>query len=281
MSIAIIDGLETNYEVLGSGPPLLMFAPGAFDATMDKWTNTRAWREVNAVDVLAEQCTVILYDRRESGESGGRVERLRWGLFARQAKGLLDALNIESAFLMGGCMGCSVAVAFAVDYPEATRGLVLHWPTGGYRWRANMLAKFRQHTEFVKAMGFDGVIGKARAGETFWTGSDAGPWGSAINREEGLAEQFRSQDMDRYLGIVATTGPDLYDRDTVPGCTAEEAMGIKAPALIIPGDDPSHATSGAHYLRECLPYPEFWDLMPLDQHAQSNCDKILEFCANH
>jgi len=42
-----------------------------------------------------------------------------------------------------------------------------------------------------------------------------------------------------------------------------------------------HATSGAHYLRECLPYPEFWDLMPLDQHAQSTCDKILEFCGTH
>ena len=281
MSKVTIDGLDTNYEVHGSGPAILMLAPGAFDATIDKWTNTRAWRAVNAVEVLARQCTVILYDRRESGESGGRVERLNWSLFTRQAKGLLDELKIGSAFVMGGCMGCSVAVAFAVDYPEATRGLVLHWPTGGYRWRANMLTKFRQHTEFVKANGFDGVIEKARAGETFWTGSDAGPWGSAINRSPAFAEEFRSQDMDRYLGIIATSGPGLYDRDTVPGCTAEEVMGIKAPALIIPGDDPSHATSGAHYLRECLPYPEFWDVMPPDQNTQSTCDKILEFCENH
>lgn len=281
MAIAMIDGLETNYEVLGSGPPLLMLAPGAFDATMDKWTNTRAWKEVNAVEILAKQCTVILYDRRESGASGGRVERLSWSLFTRQAKGLLDELNIDSAFVMGGCMGCSVAMAFAVDYPDAIRGLVLHWPTGGARWRANMLAKFRQHHEFVKANGLEGVIDKAQTGETFWTGSDAGPWGSSINRSKSFAEQFRAQDLERYLGIVAASGPALYDRDTVPGCTAEEAMAVKAPALIIPGDDPSHATSGAHYLRECLPYPHFWDARPLDQGTQSTCDKILDFCMNH
>ena len=175
----------------------------------------------------------------------------------------------------------SVALAFAVDYPEATRGLVLHWPTGGYRWRANMLEKFRQHLNFVQTRGLEGAIVKACSGETFWTGSDAGPWGSSIARSQEFADGFRAQDLDRYLGIIAASGPRLYDRDTVPGCTAEEAKGIKARALIIPGDDPSHATSGAHYLRECLPYPEFWNAMPLDQNTQSTCDKVLEFCHNH
>ncbi len=50
------------------------------------------------------------------------------------------------------------------------------------------------------------------------------------------------------MGIIITSGRSLFDRDTAPGAEPEEVMGIKAPALIIPGDDPSHATSGAHYL---------------------------------
>jgi hypothetical protein len=27
-----IDGIETHYELRGEGPPLLMYAPGGFDA---------------------------------------------------------------------------------------------------------------------------------------------------------------------------------------------------------------------------------------------------------
>jgi hypothetical protein len=36
MTTATIDGLEVSYEMRGSGPALLMLAPGGFDATMEK-----------------------------------------------------------------------------------------------------------------------------------------------------------------------------------------------------------------------------------------------------
>ena len=55
-------------------------------------------------------------------------------------------------------------------------------------------------------------------------------------------------------------------------------MGIKAPTLIIPGDDQSHATSGAHYLRELMPNAVFWNVMPPAQTTQNVCERILEFC---
>ena len=74
-----------------------------------------------------------------------------------------------------------------------------------------------------------------------------------IARDAAFAEGFAAQDLERYLGIIITTGRGLFDRDTAPGAEPEEVMGIKAPSLIIPGDDASHATSGAHYLRELLP----------------------------
>jgi pimeloyl-ACP methyl ester carboxylesterase len=59
------------------------------------------------VDKLSSKFQLIVYDRRESGKSAGRVEKLTWDLYARQAKGLLDHLNIDSAFVLGGCMGSS------------------------------------------------------------------------------------------------------------------------------------------------------------------------------
>ncbi len=281
MSTAVIDGIEVYYEIYGSGPPLLMLAPGGFDSTIEKWRVSMAWKGLDALEELATEHQVIAYDRRESGQSGGRVERITWTTYATQGKQLLDHLGIDSAFVMGGCMGCSVALSFGVNFPERTRGLVLHWPVGGYRWKAACQARWANHLSFVKENGLDGVVERASKGTTFWGDPESGPWASVIARDSAFAESFAAEDPDRYMGIIATSGPDLFDRDTATGATAEEVMGIKAPAVIMPGDDPSHATSGAHYLRECLPNGEFWDIMPPDQTTENVCDRTLEFTRAH
>lgn len=280
MAVAMVDGLEVYYESRGSGAPLLMLAPGGFDATIEKWLATNAWKEINALEKLSSQFQMIIYDRREAGRSGGRVERLRWDLYARQAKGLLDHLKIDSAFVLGGCMGCSVALAFAVSFPEATRALVLHWPVGGYRWKANSRERFARHAALVRERGLAGVVERASEKGSFWQDPESGPWAPCIARDARFAEAFASQDQQRYLGIVEASGRTLFDRDTAPGAEPEEIMGIKAPALIVPGDDPSHATSAAHYLRECLPNAEYWNVMPPEQRTEKVCDRILEFCRN-
>src|SRR5438034_1192253 len=121
MATATIDGLEVSYVVKGSGPALLMLAPGGFDATMEKWTTAGVWKGMRPLDTLTSDFTLIAYDRRESGASGGRVEKLSWSLFADQAKGLLDHLKINEAYVLGGCMGCSVALAFAARDRKSTR----------------------------------------------------------------------------------------------------------------------------------------------------------------
>lgn len=278
MPVAVIDGLEVYYETRGSGAPLLMLAPGGFDATIDKWSNATAWKGTDAPAKLASEFQLILYDRRESGRSGGRVEKLTWDLFARQGKGLLEHLKIDSAFVIGGCMGCSVATALAVYFPEAVRALLLHWPVGGYRWKASGRDRFARHAALVRQKGLSGVIERARETKNFWQDPESGPWASCIARDETFAARFGSQDRDRYLGIIETSARQLFDRDTAPGAEPEEIMGIKAPALIIPGDDPSHATSGAHYLEECIPNAEFWDVMPPEQNTEKVCNRILDFC---
>ena len=281
MPTVVIDGLEVNYEKRGSGAPLLLFAPGGFDATMDKWLVASAWKDINALDALAEQHTLIIYDRRESGLSGGRVERLSWATYTRQAKALLDHFKIDSAFVLGGCMGCSVALAFAVDYPETTRGLLLHWPVGGYRWKMSGLDRFDRHYKFARDNGLTGVVERARTGKSFWLDPEAGPWASVIARDKEFAASFAKQDLERYLGIVATSARSLFDRDTATGPEPEQLLGVKAPALIIPGNDASHATSGAHYLCECLPKAEFWNAMPPEQSTLKVCDRLLSFSQAH
>jgi len=281
MPVAMLDGIETYYETHGSGSPILMCAPGGFDASVDKWRVASAWTGIDAIKALAAEHTIIVYDRRECGQSGGRVERLSWASYTKHGKALLDHLKLDSAWIMGGCMGCSVALAFGVHYPKVTRGLLLHWPVGGYRWKVNSQDRFVRHLNFTKQNGLKGVVERAQSGKSFWMDPEAGPWASVIARDKEFAERFASQDPERYLGIIATSGQSLFDRDTAPGAAPEEIMGVKAPSLIIPGDDPSHATSGAHYLRELLPKSEFWNVMPPEQTTQKICDRILDFCRAH
>jgi pimeloyl-ACP methyl ester carboxylesterase len=281
MPTALIDGIEVNYVTHGSGPALLMLAPGGFDATMEKWTTAGVWKGMRPLDTLSSQFTLVAYDRRESGTSGGRVERLTWALFADQAKALLDHLGIREAYVLGGCMGCSVALAFAARYPEATRALILHWPVGGYRWRLNGGDRFARHARFARDNGPAGVVKRAHEGRSFWQDPEAGPWASVIVHDERFAGAFVQQDAERYVGLVAASGRTLFDRDMPPGAEPEEILAMKVPALILPGDDPAHAASGAFYLRELLPHPEFWPVMPPEQTPDRVRDRILEFGRAH
>jgi len=281
MPTAVIDGIQVNYVTRGSGPALLMLAPGGFDATLEKWTTAGVWKGMRPLDTLASDFTVIAYDRRESGASGGRVERLTWALFADQAKALLDHLKINEAYVLGGCMGCSVALAFAARYPQATRALVLHWPVGGYKWKLNGADRFARHARFAREHGLAGVVKRAHEGRSFWADPEAGPWASVIVRDPKFAAEFQQHDPERYLGLVLASGRTLFDRDMPPGAEPEEIMAMKVPALIITGDDPAHATSGAHYLRELLPQPEFWPVMPPEQTPERVRERLAEFGRTH
>ena len=87
MATAVIDGITTRYEVVGSGPPLLMFSPGGFDATLDKWRTQGVYARIKLLDHLPGRYTCITFDRRETGESGGRVERITWSALCGAGQG--------------------------------------------------------------------------------------------------------------------------------------------------------------------------------------------------
>jgi pimeloyl-ACP methyl ester carboxylesterase len=71
MAQAILNGIATRYDVVGDGPPLLMFSPGGFDATIEKWSTLGIYAKVKPLDHLTRHFSCILFDRRECGQSGG------------------------------------------------------------------------------------------------------------------------------------------------------------------------------------------------------------------
>ena len=281
MAFAEINGINIHYQVRGSGPPLLMMAPGGFDSTIEKWSTAGIWTGVRPLETLTDRYTCIAYDRREAGRSGGRVERVSWTTYAHEAMGLLRHLGVQRAFIMGGCMGCSTATAFAVTCPEATLGLVLHWPVGGVRWRLNGLSRFQTHVDFVKEHGLDAVVKLAREKKSFWAEPSAGPWASTVVADANFAGAFAGQDVERYLALVMLMGRTLFDRDTATGPEPEELMALKVPSVIIPGADPAHATSAARYLQECLADAVYHDVPAPDQTPALVRQWITDFLDSH
>ena len=276
-----INGINIHYEVRGSGPPLLMMAPGGFDSTIEKWTTSGIWAELRPLETITNRHTCISYDRREAGLSGGKIERVSWATYAHEAMGLLQHLGIRQAFVLGGCMGCSTATAMAAAYPEAVLGLVLHWPVGGVRWRMNGLERFQTHVNFVKENGLAAVVELAREKNSFWAEPAAGPWASTIVADAEFAARFPQQDVDRYLAVATLMGQTLFDRDTATGAEPQEVMALKTPAVIIPGADAAHATSAARYLQECLTDPVYHDVHPSEQTPERVRQWIVEFLESH
>lgn len=278
MPTVMVDGLATHYRVVGSGPPLLMFSPGGFDATLANWTTHGIYRRLNLVSHLSAEFSCVQFDRRESGRSGGRVERVTWRDYAAQGMGLLEHLGMPRAYLIGGCVGCSVAVTFAVAYPDAVAGMILFWPAGGARYRMQQHARFAEHEVFVRGHGLAAVVELARAGTaSFSEDARVGPWVSVIRRDDAFAARYTGQDPDEYLLVVRGMARTLFDRDTVPGAEPEDLLGRSVPALVVPGQDASHATSAARFLWECLPGAGYWDVPVAEQTEQPTAARLLGF----
>lgn len=277
-STVVIDGIRTRYQVAGAGPPLLMFSPGGFDATMENWDKHGLYHRTRMLAQLREHFRCITFDKRESGGSGGRVERVGWSDYVRQGIGLLDHLGIERAHVMGACVGCSIAALTATTHPHRVSGLVLYSPAGGVRYRMKQHVRFRAHLNHVAAHGLGNVVTLTTATDAgFSEDGRVGPWAPVLRRDPEFAERYARLNADWYLTIVSGMSRLLFDRDTVPGAEPEDLLALDIPALIVPGEDSSHAPSAARYLQECIPASQYWDVPVAEQTIQTAPARVIEF----
>ena len=280
MAFTTINGIRIHYEIQGAGPALLMFAPGGWRSVMSRWTaagGKEAWKEMDGIAALSKHFTTIAYDRRESGQSGGRIEPLSWDLYVQEAKALLDLAGFDQAYILGCCMGASLACAFAVRHPQACTGLLLHWPVGGFLWQKKGRTFFQRHIDFVRAHGMAAVIARAPQGENFWVDPEIGPWGSPAAVYPDVAEQLLKIDVEQYIAICEQSRDTIFN-DTMPsGASGEELMAIRIPSLIMSGADSRHTRSASWALKELIPDSELWNVFPPEQTGDNTLDTVLGF----
>ena len=111
-----VDGVRVRYRMKGAGTPLVMLH--GFASSLVTWRKN--------FDDLARDHQVIALDLKGWGLSD-KPKDSDYSLAAQAdlVRGVLRALNIERAIIVGHSMGGATAMHFAVRHPAATRGLVL------------------------------------------------------------------------------------------------------------------------------------------------------------
>ncbi|MFL5922329.1 MAG: adenylate/guanylate cyclase domain-containing protein [Gaiellaceae bacterium] len=114
-------GVDIAYQVLGEGPPDIIWFAGALSHLEILWENT-AYRRF--CEQLASFSRLILFDKRGMGLS----DRTRIGTLEERmddARAVLDAVDSERTVLLGVSEGGPMSMVFAATYPERTEALLL------------------------------------------------------------------------------------------------------------------------------------------------------------
>lgn len=116
MPHAGVGGVELHYERAGSGETLLLIQGMS--------GNHLAWGKPFR-SLLEAGFEVVAFDNRGIGLSGAVSEPFTIAEMAADTVGLLDALEIESAHVLGISMGGMIAQELALAHPERLRTLTL------------------------------------------------------------------------------------------------------------------------------------------------------------
>ena len=109
------NGIDIHYEVAGGGAPLLLIAGLGYGGWL--------WHKV--VPGLAEHFQVITFDNRGAGETDKPEGPYTVQMLAADTSGLLEALGIRRAHVLGHSMGGFVAQELVLSRPDLVDRLIL------------------------------------------------------------------------------------------------------------------------------------------------------------
>ncbi len=116
-----VNGLQVHYKTSGAGEPTFLLLHGFGSSTF-------SWRNVLAP--LEQEGTAVAFDRPAFGLTDRPLTWTGTNPYSLQGQedltlGLMDALGIKEAVLVGNSSGGALAVRFALDHPERVTALVL------------------------------------------------------------------------------------------------------------------------------------------------------------
>jgi 3-oxoadipate enol-lactonase len=207
-------GTELNYERAGTGEPLLLIQGMS--------ANHKAWGQAFSSQ-LERDFEVIAFDNRGMGLSSPVTEAFSIAEMAADAAGLLDALEIESAHVLGISMGGMIAQELALAHPGKLRSLTIGCSYCG-----------GEGSQLMDPADFQGLV------EAMGSGDQDRVFRAMY--ELNLSPGFRAEE-GRYADFTAMAAALPAPRETialqvqaiVSHDTHDRLPGITAPTLVIHG----------------------------------------------
>ncbi|MEW6186063.1 MAG: alpha/beta hydrolase [Thermodesulfobacteriota bacterium] len=112
-----VGDIRMAYHMYGSGDPLVMIM--GYGSTMNLW-------ESRLIELLSSRFQVILFDHRGIGDTETGQRPFTIEQFADDTAGLLQALGIKKAHLLGWSMGGLIAQETALRHSSVVNKLVLY-----------------------------------------------------------------------------------------------------------------------------------------------------------
>jgi pimeloyl-ACP methyl ester carboxylesterase len=117
-----VGDIDIAYKMFGKGEPILLIN-GASD-NMDAW-------DPSFLTGISSNHTVITFDSRGIANTTTGTKPYSMQQLANDTAGLLDALKIPKADVLGYSLGSYIAQAFTTSYPEKVNNLILVAATCG------------------------------------------------------------------------------------------------------------------------------------------------------
>lgn len=215
-----VNSIQVHYKMFGSGEPVMILLHG-FASSTYSWADT--------APALSEIGTVVAYDR----PAFGLTERPMAGEWTGESPysnesqvemlvGLMDALGIENAILMGHSAGAGIALQATARYPERVSGLVLVDPAVSARTGIPGLLKPLMDTPHMDNLGpFFSRSLNSKQGDAFLDAAWHDPEKFTAEDIEAYREPFKLANWDIALWefTKASRSIDLvssYGEITVP-----------------------------------------------------------------
>jgi pimeloyl-ACP methyl ester carboxylesterase len=112
-----VGDINIFYRVMGQGDPIVLIM--GYSSTMDTW-------DPILLKSLSSKYKVITFDNRGMGNTTAPPGNFSITQFANDTVGLMTALGIEKAHILGWSMGSFVAQELAIRYPERVNKTVLY-----------------------------------------------------------------------------------------------------------------------------------------------------------
>ncbi len=214
MQFTKVDDVTLAYKTIGKGYPLILIM--GYRSTMDMWDS-------RVLTNLARNYQVIIFDNRGMGGSTATGKEFNIGLFAEDTAGLLGALNIKKANVLGFSMGTNIALEFTLRYPEMVNKLILY--AGDCGGEESVQPDEEKMKQLIDTSGTPGEINKRMT--------------RLIFPEKWLKD---NPDLIKYLPkVTETSSPEIIDRQTKAMTTWEGCYSrlnkLTLPVLLITGTE--------------------------------------------